>query len=240
MNQSPPPPPKKNNRPGALWPELEGRGKYPTPQELRVARTPPTFRSPARPREDSMDDVSSVFVPPEDLYWIKDSLHNLRNEKADRAMLVAAVKTFEEKIDMLVTRIEEATHCQKTAEFTDLKEAVTTWRTFFRNTVAVGSLGALLVMGGWLWQYYALVDQVRQTSENVARVTSNVDSLHSDYQKYKQDRFAENIQNKSETTEKFVHLEYKLLSAMSKLSQGQKIAEPRAPQSAVTQGDTAP
>lgn len=215
---------KKHARSTLPWSEQNDGGKYATPQELRMARTAPAQRVG--------DDVSSVFMPVEDLYWIKDSLHNLRKEKADRTLLLAAIQAFEEKLDALNMRLEDVSHCKKQSDFDDLKEAVNSWRSFFRNTVAVGSIGALLVIGGWLWQYYTLVDQVTKTSGDVTQTSHNVSILQDDYVKYKQDHFAESVKVSAENDARFVHLEYKLLDAISKLSQGQKIAEPVAPTTA--------
>lgn len=219
---------KKSARSSLPWSEVNDGGRFATPYELKMARTPPARRVPSGVRADG-DEVSSVFMPVEDLYWIKDSLHNLRNEKADRSVLNATIQTFEEKLDMLTMQLETTTHCKKQEEFADLKEAVNSWRTFFRNIVAVGSVGALVAIGGWLWQYYSLVDQVTRTSENVIQVSQNVSTLQEDYSRYKNERFSESVKVSSENDARFVHLEYKLLSAMSQLSQGIKIDAPMAP-----------
>jgi hypothetical protein len=171
-------------------------------------------------------------MPVEDLYWIKDSLHNLRKEKADRVLLLASMKTIEEQLDMFETRLDKATHCHRESDFEELKDAVNSWRSFFRNTVAVGFLGALVVIGGWLWQYYALVDQVSKTSGDVTQTSHNVSILRDDYAKYKQDQFAEGVKNSAENNARLIQLEYKLLTAISQLSQGLKIDTPVAPASA--------
>lgn len=227
----PPVPPspeaKKHARSSLPWSEQNDGGKFATPHELKMARTAPGQRIPPGPRVG--DDVSSVFMPAEDLYWIKDSLHNLRKEKADRALLLASMKTVEEQLDMFETRLNKATHCHRESDFEELKDAVNSWRSFFRNTVAVGFLGALIVVGGWLWQYYALVDQVTKTSGDVTQTSHNVSILRDDYAKYKQDRFAESVKYSAENDARFMQLEYRLLTAMAKLSQGQKIDTPVAP-----------
>ena len=227
----PPVPPspeaKKHARSALPWSEQNDGGKFATPHELKMARTAPYQRAQTAPRVG--DDTSSVFMPVEDLYWIKDSLHNLRKEKADRVLLLASMKTIEEQLDMFEDRLNKATHCHKESDFEELKDAVNSWRSFFRNTVAVGFLGALIVIGGWLWQYYALVDQVSKTSGDVTQTSHNVSILHDDYAKYKQDRFAESVKYSAENDARFIQLEYKLLTAISKLSQGQKIDTPTAP-----------
>lgn len=224
----PPVPPspeaKKHVRSTMPWSEQNDGGKFATPQELRMARTAPSQRIG--------EEVSSVFMPVEDLYWIKDSLHNLRKDKADRALLAASMRTLEERLEVLSMRLDEASHCKKQSDFEELKDAVNNWRSFFRNTVAVGFIGALLVIGGWLWQYYALVDQVAKTSNDVTQTSHNVSLLQDNYSKYKQDQFAAGVKISAENDARFVHLEYKLLDAISKLSQGQKIAEPMAPTTA--------
>lgn len=231
----PSPEAKKHARSNLPWSEQNDGGKFATPHELKMARTAPYQRAQTAPRVG--DDISSVFMPVEDLYWIKDSLHNLRKEKADRVLLLASLKTIEEQLDMFETRLDKATHCHRESDFEELKEAVNSWRSFFRNTVAVGFLGALIVIGGWLWQYYSLVDQVSKTSEDVTQTSHNVSTLQDDYVKYKQDQFAERVKYSAENDARFMQLEYKLLAAISKLSQGQKIDTPIAP---VMEPTTAP
>lgn len=225
-----------------FWPELIHRSKYPTPHELRVARQPAkrhftreTSPQPPPIPEGLKEEVSSVFIPPQDVYWIKDSLHNLRNEKADRVMLAAAVRTIEEKIDSLQEQVENSSHCKKQEEFDDLKEAVSSWRLFFRNTVAVGFLGGLVVLAGWLWQYFTLVEQVKQTSNSVSTTIQSVENLSTNYQSYKMETLENTLQTKALNDSKLVQLEYKLLSAMSQISRGQKVDVPKEPQPA---GDT--
>jgi uridine kinase len=92
----------------------------------------------------------------------------------------------------------------------------------------------LIVIGGWLWQYYSLVDQVSKTSEDVTQTSHNVSTLQDDYVKYKQDQFAERVKYSAENDARSMQLEYKLLAAISKLSQGQKIDTPAAPALAPT------
>lgn len=224
----PPVPPspeaKKHARSTLPWSEQNDGGKYATPQELRMARTAPSQRVG--------DDISSVFMPVEDLYWIKDSLHNLRKDKADRVLMTASIRALEEKFDVLSMQVEQSSHCKKQGEFEDLKDAVNSWRNFFRNTVAVGAISALLALGGGLWQYFILVDQVTKTSGDVTQTSHNVSVLQSEYTKYKQDHFAESVKTSAENDARFVQLEYRLLTAISKLSQGQKIDAPAAPTTA--------
>ena len=227
----PPVPPsseaKKFARSKTAWSEMNDGGKFATPHELKMARLPAMQR--VQPGDRTGEEVSSVFMPVEDLYWIKDSLHNLRKDKADKTLLLATIQSYEEKLDMLSAKLEATGHCRKENDFLDLKDAVNSWRTFFRNIVAVGSLGALVAIGGWLWQYYSLVDQVTKTSENIIQVSQSAASIRNDYERYKQERFSESVKIAAENDAKFVHLEYKLLSAMSQLSQGVKIDTPPAP-----------
>jgi len=218
--------PKKNTG-EPLWSSTDHDSLYPTPMNLRLARMPPRLRPSSEKIEK--EDSPGYLMSLEDLYWIKESLHNLTKGKEDKSTLGAAMRLVEEKFNMVEKNLEEASHCQRTAEFFDLKNAVDSWRVFFRNTVAVGSVGAVLVIGGWLWQYYTLIDQVKRTSENIAQVTQSVAGFQTDYFRYKQDHFAESVNNLAANDARFIRLEYKLLSAMSKLSQGKKIDEPKAP-----------
>jgi hypothetical protein len=202
-------------------------GKFATPQELKMARLPAVQR--AQSGERTGEEVSSVFMPVEDLYWIKDSLHNLRKDKADRTFLMASIQTYEEKLEIINIRLDEISHCKKETDFLELKEAVNSWRTFFRNIVAVGSIGVLVVIGGWLWQYYTIVSQVTKTSEIIIQVSQSTETLRSNYEKYRQEHFAESVKALAENDAKFVRLEYKLLSAISQLSQGVTLIEPEKP-----------
>jgi hypothetical protein len=132
-------------------------------------------------------------------------------------------------MDTLSTQIEKSAHCLRENDFAELKDAVNTWRTFFRNTIAVGSVGALFVIGGWLWQFYSLSAQVEETATEVSSVNRNVAAMQDDYQKYKRLAFETETRTTHEFNTKLVMLEYKLLSAMSQMSQGHQIAAPAPP-----------
>lgn len=235
-------PPKKSDKDNpttsSMWSAVDDSNLYPTPTDLKSARMYPRLRP--LEKDSSTEDSTGVIMSLEDLYWIKDHLHNLRKSKAEETALTSAVHLFEEKITMINSRLDGATHCLRNVEFEDLKGAINSWRIFFRNMVVTGTVGALFVIAGWLWQYYSLVSQVKKTSENIAQVSQTVSVLQSDYAQYKQDRFAEGVKTESVNDARFVRLEYKLISAMSKLSQGKKVPEPNEPASkaSITSGVT--
>jgi hypothetical protein len=158
-----------------------------------------------------------------DVVWIQSELKRLSHEKAGKDVVQAREQEITTQVDLLKEQLKGLTKCQRAEEFEDMKRAVEGWRTFFRNTVAVGSAGALAVIGGWLWQFYTLTGAVESTKADISEVNANVKELSEDYKGFKKEYYVGEVARTKELTEQLSKLEYRITDSISKASQGQTV-----------------
>ena len=211
----------------SLWAKPDEDKKQPSTPRVKVPY--PKHQPMHSPPVTDDEDFSQMIVHSADVYYIREELHRLSKDKADKETISAMAKSLETQMGTISNQVGKASHCTRAGEFAELKDAVNTWRTFFRNTIAVGSIGALFVVGGWLWQFYSLSAKVNETADSISSANNNVVSMQNDYQNFKQISFETGTKTTLEFNTKLVELEYKLLSAMSQLSKGQPIAAPAPP-----------
>ena len=173
---------------------------------------------------------NASIMPPagkgSDVVWIQSELRRLSQEKASKEGMQAQEREITTRIDFLKDNLKSLEKCHRTEEIDEMKRAIDGWRTFFRNTVAVGSLGAIGVIGGWLWQFYSLTAQVSSTHDDIAKVNVSVQELAKDYQGFKKEYYQSEVEHSKDLGIQITQLEYRLTDTIAKASQGQKVAGP--------------
>jgi len=158
--------------------------------------------------------------------WLREDLKKIEERKLDHAVFEEREASNTTKFRIIEDKVESLKGCNRHEEFEDMKRAIDSWRNFFRNTVAVGALGGLVVIGGWLWQYYTLTSTVSDTSEAVKDLASEVKNVGVDIQTHKEASLENALEQQKELDIRFGQMEFRILSAVSSMSQGQKLDKP--------------
>lgn len=107
-----------------------------------------------------------------------------------------------------------------------MKNDIAGWRNFFRSTIAVGALGGLSIIAGWLWQYYTLTESVKDTSDSIVVLKTEVKEIAKEIQTHKALSVETQFQQQASLEVRFTEMEYRLMLAMSRMSQGQQLNQP--------------
>ena len=158
--------------------------------------------------------------------WLKDDIKRLEERKVGMDVFEQKEESNTQRFEIIEKRVDKLRGCSRNEEFEDMKKDIAGWRTFFRNTVAVGAFGCLSIVAGWLWQYYTLLDSVETARETISNVTSEVKELSKEIQTHKENSVTTQAEQKVNLEVRFNEMEYRLMLAMSRISQGQHLDKP--------------
>jgi len=158
--------------------------------------------------------------------WLREDLKKIEDKKVDQALFNARESTNTEKFRIIEDKVESLKGCSRHEEFEDMKRAIDSWRNFFRNTVAVGALSGLIVIGGWLWQYYTLTNTVADTSNAVKELSSSINIVKVEIQTHKESSLENALEQQKEIEARFSQMEFRILSAVSSISHGKQLDQP--------------
>lgn len=173
-----------------------------------------------------LDTGQNPVDPPTRSQWLREDLKKIEEKKLDHAVFVEREASNTTKFKIIEDKVESLKGCNRNEEFEDMKRAIDSWRNFFRNTVAIGALGGLVVIAGWLWQYYALTSTVSDTSDAVKELSTEIKNVGEDIQAHKEASLENALEQQKELDIRFGQMEFRILSAVSSMSQGQKLDKP--------------
>jgi hypothetical protein len=198
-------------------------------------------KDPSQPKElDSsippygvLDKKASVILEsgayahgPSRSEWLREDLKKIEERKVDHTLFNARESSNTEKFRIIEDKVDSLKGCSRNEEFEDMKRAIDSWRNFFRNTVAIGAISGLAVIGGWLWQYYALTSTVSDTSNAVKELATEVKSVKIEIQTHKEVSLENALAQQKEIDSRFGQMEFKILSAVSSASHGKQLDQP--------------
>lgn len=158
--------------------------------------------------------------------WLREDIRQIEERKLDQAVFHEREASNTAKFRIIEEKVDGLKGCSRHEEFEDMKRAIDSWRNFFRNTVAVGAISGLAVIGGWLWQYYTLTETVEDTSNVVKELATEVKSVTVQIQTHKEASLENALTQQKELDARFGQMEFRILSAVSSMSRGQKLDQP--------------
>jgi hypothetical protein len=158
--------------------------------------------------------------------WLREDLRKIEEKKLDHAIFEEREASNTAKFRIIEDKVDSLKGCSRHEEFEDMKRSIDGWQNFFRNTVAIGALSGLMVIGGWLWQYYTLTETVADTSSAVKELSSDVRIVRVEIQTHKEASLENALTQQKELDARFGQIEFRILSAVSSMSQGQKLDQP--------------
>lgn len=193
-----------------------------------VDATTPFYGVPTKPAQTLYSGQyplnSPVHSPRNE--WLREDLKKIEERKLDQAIFNEREASNTSKFKIIEEKVESLKGCNRYEEFEDMKRAIDGWRTFFRNTVAVGAISGIVVVGGWLWQYYTLTKTVDDTSDVVKELTTELKSVKTEIQMHKEVSLENALDQQKELDSRFGQMEFRILSAVSSISRGQKLDQP--------------
>jgi hypothetical protein len=158
--------------------------------------------------------------------WLKEDITKLDAKKVDKEVFETREETNTEKFRIIEDKVATLKGCSRHEEFEDMKRAIDGWRNFFRNTVAVGAISGLFVIGGWMWQYYTLTSAVADTGDAVQTIQKEVKEVKSELQAHRELSLERDLGQQKDIDSRFSQMEYRLMVAISRLSHGQPLDQP--------------
>jgi hypothetical protein len=158
--------------------------------------------------------------------WLKEDIKRLDDKKVGVDLFAQKEESNTQRFEVIEKKVESLRGCSRREEFEDMKKAIAEWRNFFRSTVAVGVLGGLGLVAGWLWQYYSLTSSVLDASESIGALKVEVKDISKEIQTHKETSLETQLNQKASLEVRFNEMEYRLMLAMSRMSQGQKLKQP--------------
>jgi hypothetical protein len=158
--------------------------------------------------------------------WLKEDIKRLDDKKLSTEVFDQKEETNTQRFEIIEKKVDTLRGCNRNEEFEDMKRDIAGWRNFFRSTVAVGSLGALAVIAGWLWQYYTLTASVADTSESIGVLKTEMKDVAREIQTHKELSLSTQMEQQKNLEVRFNEMEYRLMLAMSRMSQGQQLNQP--------------
>jgi hypothetical protein len=158
--------------------------------------------------------------------WLKDDIKRLDEKKVGVDVFEQKDSSDTQRFEIIEKKVDSLRGCSRHEEFEDMKKDIAGWRNFFRSTVAVGALGGLSVIAGWLWQYYTLTSSVADTSESIGVLKIEVKEIAKEIQNHKELSLETQLEQQKNLEVRFNEMEYRLMLAMSRMSQGQQLNQP--------------
>lgn len=158
--------------------------------------------------------------------WLKEDIKRLDDKKVSVDLFEQKEESNTQRFEIIEKKVESLKGCSRREEFEDMKQAIAEWRNFFRNTIAVGAIGGLGLVAGWMWQFYALTSSVHNASESIVALKTEVRDISKEIQTNKETTLETQVTQKANLEVRFSEMEYRLMLAMSRMSQGQKLKQP--------------
>lgn len=158
--------------------------------------------------------------------WLKADIKRLDEKKVGVDVFEQKEESNTQRFEIIEKKVDGLKGCSRHEEFEDMKKDIAGWRNFFRSTVAIGALGGLSVVAGWLWQYYALTASVADASDSMSVLNTEVKEIAKEIQTHKELSLETQLEQQKNLEVRFSEMEYRIMLAMSRMSQGQQLNQP--------------
>jgi hypothetical protein len=196
------------------------------PKQLFSSEPIPPYGVPHASKPASALLPSDAYPVGNKTDWLKEDIKRLDDKKLSTEIFAQKEESNTQRFEIIEKKVDTLKGCSRHEEFEDMKRDIAGWRNFFRSTVAVGSIGALAVIAGWLWQYYTLTASVSDTSASIGVLKTEMKEVAKEIQTHKELSLASQMEQQKDLEVRFNEMEYRLMLAMSRMSQGQQLNQP--------------
>jgi len=136
------------------------------------------------------------------------------------AIVKKDVEWIIKEMDRMNKEIEELDGCNREKEFDAMQVALVDGHKFFRNTIAVGVIAAIIAVGGWLWSLFGIVTHNDKLDADVATIAAGLKENTTKDEEFKEKVHDAQIENIEKVNGQISQSEFRIMSAVAQISRG--------------------